>query len=147
METVRHAEFSSRGSQAFIKTHPFLAKPLQNVLRLRKDKAVSDSQKTKDGVTASGQRAEAYCRYHCATCSRHFASLEAFDAHRRGEFEPESTIEGRHCVGLEHLPKTLAAKYKVRTGVCTLSKGSSRLVLQPIWGSSETLDKGVFNAS
>lgn len=102
-----------------------------------------DTQKTADSATASRSRAEAYCRYHCATCQRHFGSLEAFDAHRRGEFEPESTIEGRHCVGANVL---LDLSFKTRLGVCDLIKGSSRLFDQPIWGSSETLDKGVFNA-
>lgn len=106
---------------------------------------MSDIQKTTKDVRASSQRAEAYCRYHCATCQRHFGSLEGFDAHRRGEFEPKSTIEGRHCVGLEHLPKKLATKFQCRPGVCDLTKGSGRIHDQPIWGSSETLDKGVFN--
>lgn len=104
-----------------------------------------DTQKTKDGVTASRSRAGAYCRYHCASCQRHFGSLESFDAHRRGEFEPENTIEGRHCVGLEYLTETSAWKFIAKPGVCDLTKGSSRLFDQPIWGSSETLDKGVFD--
>jgi hypothetical protein len=32
------------------------------------------------------------CRSHCATCGRHFTSLEAFDLHRDGE-----STEGRGC--------------------------------------------------
>lgn len=105
-----------------------------------------DTQKTTDGVTADPQKRSASCTHHCGSCDRHFSSIKAFDAHRVGEFEPKATIEGRHCVGLEFLAPKLAKKFKARTGVCDLTKGSSRLFDQPIWGSSETLDKGVFNA-
>lgn len=108
-----------------------------------------DTQKTTKGVTADPQKRREHvlsCRYHCGACNRHFSSLGAFDAHRIGEFEAESTIEGRHCTGLEFREPRVAALYKARTGVCDLTKGSGRLHDQPIWGSSETLAKGVFDA-
>ena len=27
-----------------------------------------------------------FCRFHCASCGRHFTSLQAFDAHRDGDY-------------------------------------------------------------
>ena len=33
------------------------------------------------------------CRYHCASCDEHFASLEAFDHHRRGPYDGERYCE------------------------------------------------------
>lgn len=108
---------------------------------------MSDPQKTVDGVTVDPVQRRASCTHHCRSCDRHFSSLQAFDAHRRGEFKPESTIEGRHCVGLNFLDAKLAKKFKARTGVCKLTKGLSILVDVPIWGSSETLDKEIFNAN
>jgi len=107
----------------------------------------ADSQKTENGVRADPIKRKTSCTHHCRSCDRHFSSLQAFDAHRVGEFEPESTIEGRHCIGLEfHEPK-VAKQFKARTGVCDLMKGSSRLHDQPIWGSSKELPKEAFNAS
>lgn len=31
------------------------------------------------------------CRFHCASCDRHFTSLSAFDLHRQGDYD------SRHC--------------------------------------------------
>jgi len=104
------------------------------------------TQKTGEDVReepseVSGRKAS--CTHHCATCDRHFSSLSAFDAHRRGEFEPESTIEGRHCVPLNHLPEAQAANWKTRSGFCDLTKGSSRLENVPIWGSAKEMTKEI----
>ena len=107
---------------------------------------MSDAQKISESVTDDPQKGRASCTHHCGSCGRHFSSLKAFDAHRVGEFEAKSTIEGRHCVGLEFRESKVAKQFKARTGVCDLTKSSGRLHDQPIWGSSETLDKGVFNA-
>jgi len=39
-----------------------------------------------------------FCRYHCTACNTHFASLEAFDAHRQGDHASNDPELGRHCV-------------------------------------------------
>lgn len=37
------------------------------------------------------------CTYHCSACGCHFHSLEAFDAHRTGDFASDGPL-GRRCV-------------------------------------------------
>lgn len=49
-----------------------------------------------------------HCRYHCRGCGSHFASLEAFDAHRTG------TPQDRACTfpddsGLVEIPGAVCA--------------------------------------
>lgn len=39
------------------------------------------------------------CRSCCPACSPHFASLEAFDAHRIGDHRPSDRDAGRRCEG------------------------------------------------
>jgi hypothetical protein len=37
------------------------------------------------------------CTYHCSACGAHIHSLEAFDAHRQGDYAPSDPETGRHC--------------------------------------------------
>lgn len=103
------------------------------------------TQKTTEAVTQRRPRAESYCRFHCSICKGHFSSLGAFDAHRRGEFEPND----RHCVDLEEYaiekPKA-AAKYGYRNGVCELAKHDRRLEDVLVWGEAANQPGGVFDA-
>jgi hypothetical protein len=69
----------------------------------------------------------ATCQYHCGGCGRHFASLEAFDLHRRGDHDA-----GRYCVHPVDLegdsPRTrLVAKTK--HGKCDIG----REALHGVW--------------
>jgi len=104
-----------------------------------------DTQKTEEGTTQRRPRAESYCTHHCSVCKGHFSSLTAFDAHRRGSFEPND----RRCVDLEQYevqePKT-AGKFGYRNGVCQLANPNERLENVLVWGEAGTLPKGVFNA-
>jgi hypothetical protein len=38
------------------------------------------------------------CTYHCSACGLHTHSLEAFDNHRVGEYEPAPGEVRRHCI-------------------------------------------------
>jgi hypothetical protein len=38
------------------------------------------------------------CTNHCSKCSRHFHSLEAFDAHRTGDYSSNDPEIGRRCL-------------------------------------------------
>lgn len=110
---------------------------------------MSDTQKTTDGVTQKRTRAESYCTHHCSTCKGHFSSIGAFDAHRRGSFEPVAGEEGRHCVDLDEyaVEKPKAAKrWGYRNGVCELATPGSRLEDILVWGEASTQPKGIFNA-
>lgn len=50
-----------------------------------------------------GRHRRITCRCHCRDCGRHFASLDAFDAHRHGRFATrQQGLDGRHCVGPEN---------------------------------------------
>lgn len=107
------------------------------------------TQKTAEGVTQRRPRAESYCRFHCSTCHGHFSSLAAFDAHRRGEFEPEDGQRPRHCVDLEEYAEEMAekpksiAKWCYRDGVCELAKPGSRLEGVLVWGEAGSQPKGI----
>lgn len=37
------------------------------------------------------------CTYHCSACGLHFHSLNAFDAHRTGDYALNDLEMGRHC--------------------------------------------------
>jgi hypothetical protein len=55
-------------------------------------------------AVSGGGRRRVTCRCHCATCGRHFTSLEAFDLHRDGE-----STEGRGCVSPLDEPRLTSA--------------------------------------
>jgi hypothetical protein len=61
----------------------------------------------------------ARCAYHCGACHSHFASLEAFDAHRAGEYSGE-----RFCLDCDAHPELVT---KSETGDC-------RMYAEPIVG-------------
>lgn len=51
------------------------------------------------GVTAPERKPRTLtCRYHCASCGRHFTSLTAFDRHRSGDY-----ADHRFCLAPEHV--------------------------------------------
>lgn len=54
-----------------------------------------------------------FCRDHCASCGRHFSSVEAFDRHRPGK------TGQRKCVDPTTADLRLAAKSK--DGVCAIT--------------------------
>jgi hypothetical protein len=70
------------------------------------------------------------CRHHCHQgCNRHFASLAAFDAHRRGPFA------GRYCAEPDE-------RFSSSQGIC---RNGEPLFLGPIWslaGDSEGVGTG-----
>ncbi len=39
-----------------------------------------------------------HCTNHCSRCGLHFHSVEAFDAHREGDYASNDPELGRHCV-------------------------------------------------
>jgi hypothetical protein len=49
------------------------------------------------------------CTYHCGSCGLHFHSLNAFDAHREGDYASSDPKTGRHCVHPLDLDGKLAA--------------------------------------
>lgn len=46
----------------------------------------------------TGRKMTTTCTYHCSRCRAHFHSLEAFDAHRQGDFNSNDLETGRQCV-------------------------------------------------
>jgi hypothetical protein len=52
-----------------------------------------------------------HCRYHCRACGGHFASLEAFDAHRAGSYE------ARSCYWPDSAPLV-----EVPDGICAIAE-------------------------
>jgi hypothetical protein len=59
------------------------------------------------------------CRHHCASCDGHFASLEAFDVHRAGDY-----ATGRFCVDPHECDRLVVA---TEEGVCRLVGGIAEL--------------------
>jgi len=104
---------------------------------------VVDTQKTEESATADPQKRSASCTHHCRSCDRHFSSIASFDAHRVGEFEPESIIEGRRCLGIEFQGEKIRQRFKSRPGFCQLQFHGERLIDVPVWGSSQELPKGI----
>ncbi len=49
------------------------------------------------------------CTYHCSACGLHFHSLNAFDAHRTGDFGSTDPDLGRRCLYPFDLDGTLVA--------------------------------------
>lgn len=73
------------------------------------------------------------CQYHCRQCERHFASLDAFDAHRAGSHTaPRLSLDGRRCVSPEHDPRQ---RFELALGVCTIAGGGE--LEATIWRLSE----------
>jgi hypothetical protein len=57
------------------------------------------------------------CRCHCRSCGQHFASLEAFDAHRVGDFaRPNGHPDGRRCIAAED-----ADRFGREVGICVVT--------------------------
>jgi hypothetical protein len=79
------------------------------------------------------------CRYHCATCGRHFSSLEGFDGHRAGEY-----ADGRHCVSPLDLDGRLVVASE--SGFCASSgehNDGNVLVLHPVtvWAAARLVGR------
>jgi hypothetical protein len=60
-----------------------------------------------------------FCSFHCSGCNRHFASLEAFDLHRVGNYET-----GRFCIDAGACDRLVVAS---SDGVCRLTRGVNEL--------------------
>lgn len=79
------------------------------------------------------------CTYHCGSCGLHFHALEAFDAHRKGDYASNDPEVGRHCVH----PFDLDGRLVVLTdaGECRMYDDGSGLRvkrLETIWTSDRT---------
>jgi hypothetical protein len=90
------------------------------------------------------------CTYHCATCDRHFHSLEAFDAHRAGPWEARVCLDPEVDDGSGLLdgsgqpikPRRFAAL--TRDGECRLTYADGRMLrLAPvtIWVLAGSLER------
>lgn len=102
-----------------------------------------DTQKTEDPVRKYSRRAESYCTHHCRVCGGHFSSLRAFDAHRRGEFEPQGDEQSRHCVDLEEMPEKAARNFEYREGICGLAMPGTELQHVLVLGGAGSQPKGI----
>jgi hypothetical protein len=69
--------------------------------------------------SASKSTRQVLCRCHCSSCGGHFASLDAFDAHRRGRFgDPHGSAGGRHCAPVPDLVDD--ADFESVAGICRI---------------------------
>lgn len=66
----------------------------------------------------------ANCRFHCASCGRHFASLVAFDLHRDGPYEE------RTCADPATVPERMR---NLGEGRCRIGGGPERTGVV-VWG-------------
>ncbi len=78
------------------------------------------------------------CTHHCAACGSHFSSLVAFDAHRRGTFEPPA----RYCEEPADMLDTHDRPYFVALS----TEGECRLARPPetgvtIWTGRAALER------
>jgi hypothetical protein len=65
----------------------------------------------------SGTHRVPSCRAHCASCSRCFCSVDAFDHHRRGRFGLRSKdLKARRCVNILDDPR-----FEQVPGMCQVS--------------------------
>ena len=88
-----------------------------------------------------------WCRYHCATCGRHFSSLEGWDGHRAGDY-----AEGRYCVSPLDLGELLAVA--TGEGFCRISgehHDDGKPLMEPvtIWSAARLIGRaaGAFERS
>jgi hypothetical protein len=71
------------------------------------------------------------CTHHCSACNQHFHSVEAFDAHRVGDFASKGPEDARRC---EH-PLDLSGKLVPLTvdGECRLGDAGCAECGAVIW--------------
>ena len=74
------------------------------------------------------------CRYHCASCGEHFASLDAFDHHRQGPYDGDRYCELPEIVRADKGPKRgrRLLEPKTRAGECRIG-GSAIVSSVTIW--------------
>jgi hypothetical protein len=90
-------------------------------VRVPKGAYITDSEALRRKKTTT-------CTFHCATCGLHFHSLNAFDAHRKGDYASNDPELGRHCEHPLDLNGVLAAL--TDQGECRISgakHGGSRV--------------------
>jgi hypothetical protein len=77
------------------------------------------------------------CTYHCSACGLHFHSLEAFDAHRVGDFASNDPELGRRCEN----PLDLDARLTLLTvaGECRIGSGVDVKREVTIWTTARQL--------
>lgn len=73
------------------------------------------------------------CRAHCRACGEHFASVEAFDAHRSGDHADGA----RFCIAPTSVANARSSRFDFKIGTCTISDPSAPSIGVQIWFEPE----------